>query len=72
MENPMMSGMSWPEANTGKIRRHVDMRSLIIDRNRQNQNVSWKDNQGNEGEILRNSFHNQESYYPVWIQEKMK
>lgn len=34
-----------------------------------NQNVSWKDNQGNEGEILRNSFHNQESYYPVWIQE---
>lgn len=26
-------------------------------------------NQGNEGEILRNSFHNQESYYPVWIQE---
>ena len=35
MENPMMSGMSWPEANTGKIRRHVDMRSLIIDRNRQ-------------------------------------
>ena len=35
MENPMMSGMSCPEANTGKIRRHVDMRSLIIDRNRQ-------------------------------------
>ena len=31
----MMSGMSWPEANTGKIRRPVDMRSLIIDRNRQ-------------------------------------
>lgn len=29
-------------------------------------NVHWKDNQGNEGMITRNSFHTQESYYPAW------
>ena len=34
-----------------------------------NQKVLWKDNQGNEGYILRNSFHNQKSYYPLWIED---
>ena len=33
-----------------------------------NLKVFWKDNQGNEGYIFRNSFHNQESYYPLWIE----
>lgn len=32
-------------------------------------NVKWKDNQGNEGYVLRNSFHTQSSYYPLWIAE---
>lgn len=31
--------------------------------------VYWKDNQGNDGYVFRNVFHNQESYYPVWIRE---
>lgn len=35
----------------------------------ENGNVRWKDNQGNEGAILRNSFHSQSSYYPSWISE---
>lgn len=34
-----------------------------------NQNVPWKDNKGGNGVILRNSFHNQASYYPAWIEE---
>ena len=34
-----------------------------------NQNVFWKDNKKNEGYILRNSYHNQESYYPLWIED---
>lgn len=34
-----------------------------------NQNVPWKDNKRGEGVILRNSFHNQASYYPAWIEE---
>lgn len=31
--------------------------------------VKWKDNQGNEGVISRNSYHADNSYYPAWIQE---
>ena len=34
-----------------------------------NQNVFWKDNKKNEGYILRNSYHNQESYYPLWVED---
>ena len=29
--------------------------------------VKWKDNQGNEGYVLRNSYNTQSSYYPLWI-----
>jgi hypothetical protein len=29
--------------------------------------VSWEDNQGASGIIKRNSYHTQESYYPLWI-----
>ena len=29
--------------------------------------VAWKDNQGNSGFILRNSYHQQSSYYPNWL-----
>lgn len=32
-----------------------------------NSDVRWKDNQGNEGLIKRNTFHQQDSYYPNWI-----
>ena len=32
-------------------------------------NVRWTDNQGGEGYLLRNSFHTQASYYPLWIEE---
>lgn len=28
--------------------------------------VLWKDNQGNEGYVTRNSYHTQNSYYPLW------
>lgn len=34
-----------------------------------NKNIFWTDNQGNEGYILRNSFHSQDSYYPTWIED---
>lgn len=30
-------------------------------------NVKWKDNQGKEGYILRNTYHTQASYYPAWM-----
>jgi len=29
-------------------------------------NVRWTDNQGKTGFVLRNSYHLQESYYPLW------
>lgn len=29
-------------------------------------NVRWTDNQGKTGYVLRNSYHLQESYYPLW------
>ncbi|MDD6890968.1 MAG: YncE family protein [Bacteroidales bacterium] len=29
--------------------------------------VRWTDNQGNEGYVFRNSFHTQDSYWPVWV-----
>ncbi len=29
-------------------------------------NVRWTDNQGKSGYVLRNSYHLQESYYPLW------
>ena len=28
--------------------------------------IRWVDNQGNEGVIMRNPWHEQESYYPAW------
>lgn len=31
--------------------------------------VRWKDNQGGEGAIRRNGYHQQDSYYPNWIEE---
>lgn len=31
--------------------------------------VRWTDNQGQEGVIKRNTFHQQDSYYPLWIEE---
>lgn len=31
--------------------------------------VRWKDNQGDEGVIRRNGYHQQDSYYPTWIKE---
>lgn len=30
-------------------------------------NVSWKDNQGNSGEVLLNSYHTQSNFYPLFI-----
>ena len=29
--------------------------------------VKWKDNQGKEGYIYRNTYHTQGSYYPAWM-----
>lgn len=34
-----------------------------------NSNVRWTDNQEGEGFISRNSYHQQDSYYPNWIKE---
>lgn len=31
--------------------------------------VRWTDNQGGEGYIYRNTYHQQDSYYPNWIEE---
>lgn len=33
-----------------------------------NGNVTWKDNQGKSGAIVRNGYHQQDSYYPNWIE----
>lgn len=32
-------------------------------------NIRWTDNQGGNGEIERNEFNTQDSYYPQWIEE---
>ena len=32
-------------------------------------NVRWTDNRGGEGYVLRNTFHTQPSYYPLWVEE---
>jgi uncharacterized protein YjdB len=34
-----------------------------------NGDVKWKDNQGREGKVLRNTYHQQTSYYPLWYAE---
>ncbi|KAA6350597.1 hypothetical protein EZS27_002080 [termite gut metagenome] len=33
--------------------------------------VRWTDNQGEEGYIPRNSFHTENSYYPLWMDDKI-
>ena len=33
------------------------------------EDVPWTDSEGNEGVILRNSFHTQPNYYPAWVAE---
>lgn len=30
--------------------------------------IRWRDNRGEEGEVPRNPFHKQDSYYPHWIE----
>ena len=30
--------------------------------------VKWEDNLGNTGYVLRNAFHKQQSYYPMWLE----
>jgi len=32
--------------------------------------VRWTDNQGKEGYVLRNIFHNKKEYYPSWIKDQ--
>lgn len=32
-------------------------------------NIAWKDNKGGQGFIQKNSYHQQNSYYPNWIKE---
>ena len=34
-----------------------------------NGDIRWTDNQGGEGFVYRNSYHQQDSYYPNWIEE---
>ena len=34
-----------------------------------NGDIRWTDNQGGEGFVYRNSYHQQDSYYPNWIKE---
>lgn len=36
---------------------------------KQRKNISWKDNQGQEGEISHISFATQETMYPLWVKE---
>lgn len=33
--------------------------------------VKWKDNQGKEGYVLRNTYHQQASYYPEWMDDEI-
>ncbi|KAA6317355.1 hypothetical protein EZS27_032472, partial [termite gut metagenome] len=33
--------------------------------------VQWTDNQGEKGYIPRNSFHTENSYYPLWMDDKI-
>ena len=33
--------------------------------------VKWKDNQGKEGYIYRNTYHTQGSYYPAWMPDQI-
>lgn len=37
----------------------------------QDGNVHWKDNQGKEGYVLRNTYHQQDSYYPAWMSDEI-
>jgi uncharacterized protein YjdB len=34
-----------------------------------NDHIKWTDNLGREGKVLRNTYHMQESYYPLWYAE---
>lgn len=34
-------------------------------------NVRWTDNQGAEGYVMRNTFHQQTSYYPAWMPDRI-
>ena len=61
----------WYELKGSEYGKATETRGYEITYHRPNPanlKVFWKDNQGNEGYIFRNSFHNQESYYPLWIE----
>lgn len=60
----------WYELAGSEYGKDTETRSYEITYSRPqpaNSDVPWKDNQGNEGLIKRNTFHQQDSYYPNWI-----
>lgn len=64
-----MNGMNWQEANMGKIRKPCNYEITYYRPQPASGDVRWTDNQGGEGFVYRNSYHQQDSYYPNWIEE---
>ncbi|WP_321330955.1 YncE family protein [uncultured Bacteroides sp.] len=57
------------EYNSDKVIRNY--RITYYRPNPANADVKWIDNQGKEGYILRNSYHQQTSYYPAWMDDEI-
>lgn len=63
---------TWYELAGSEYGKDSEIRNYQITYYRPNpadSDVRWTDNQGNEGYVLRNFAHVQESYYPLWIEE---
>lgn len=44
------------------------IRNYQVTYHRSNGDIAWEDNMGGSGVVSRNSFHAQESYYPMWLE----
>ena len=61
--------MKWYELAGSEYGTDTEIRDYEITYYRpepENADVRWTDNQGNEGYVYRNTFHQQSSYYPLW------
>ena len=63
----MMSGTNWQEANITRLPPSRNYEITYYRPTPADGDVKWKDNQGKEGYIYRNTYHTQGSYYPAWM-----
>lgn len=57
----------WYEIAGSEYRKSSTVKNYTVTYYRSNDNIRWKDSEGETGTIDRNEWHTQDSYYPMWL-----